>query len=617
MNTNVPVTLNYTLSGGRFETSQLHSWFNGSTLTLNVSGDGVLALANGLGNDANNTGAFSTNGANSRLLVTFTEGGTLEPTSGGLGQRGEGTKTITFNGGAIRFGEATPAEVSMTVPVVFAGTEAEPTTIDPGTYGTLVLNAANTGSGALTLARGTLALVNAKGLGDATVTIADGAAFEARGLASDAEATGKVAFQDGSQCRVTAEPEPELPYTARIAGTIDLPDSGKDGIRFFLDGEEFAVANVEVDEGNGTVTFGAGGPIVLTDVVWDVTKSTGTWADGEAGPWQGGTTFRNGAGVTFPAPSNAITATLAGAVKPASVTFGANTSTATYTFAGEPDAYLDLSAQTAVNAGSTTNQYIDFANGAGATFDVPVATSGAGVGINLPNGAVRLVGALSDNNRTATLLGSGNLNAAGQHGVWHASGDLTLMPRAGETQRLSAYSGQLYGDGTIIVQGQVADDGSVSGGTVEFGGTSPSGGNNAFSGTFMVRDGATLDFTMTRTEGGDNPYFQASDGTPLYKGDAVGFTLRNGGVLRFSGHRGFLGGWGQISNSTPDLWTSQPIVIGYRSAAGGRSATAPLTCGRASPSSSATAPPWNASTARAPIGSTRPTACASTATAPR
>ena len=71
---------------------------------------------------------------------------------------------------------------------------------------------------------------------------------------------------------------------------------------------------------------------------------------------------------------------------------------------------------------------------------------------------------------------------------------------------------------------------------------------------------------MTRGEGGDNPYFQASDGTPLYKNGLVGFTLRNGGTLRFSGHRGFIGGWGQISNSTPDLWTSQPIVIGYRSA---------------------------------------------------
>ena len=474
VNTNVPVTLNYTLSGGRFETSQLHSWINGSTLTLNVSGDGVLALANGLGNDANNTGAFSTNGANSRLLVTFTEGGTLEPTSGGLGQRGEGTKTITFNGGAIRFGADTPAEVDMTMPVTFVGTADASTKLDPGKYGTLVLNAANQGNGAIAVPRGTVALANANGLGNATVTVADGAAFEARGFTGENEAsggtrtvpvvaikldipagvgnsdgtaiqelclyqgdekvdwprgttisgtggqntasnepnwaaggneainalidgvtgdsqeggtwtnpaggsgtytdparrnkwypipnttgtasatitiggdgvvfdsytlwcsdlqarfptawtlsvryegdaedswtvlhaptgqtrpaanaesekydvalreggattldavTGKVVFASGAQCRAVRKVGVTgLPYVARIAGSIEVPD----GTRFFLDGEEFAVANVTVNEGNGTVTFGAGGPIVLTDVVWDVTKSTGTWAE--------------------------------------------------------------------------------------------------------------------------------------------------------------------------------------------------------------------------------------------------------------------------------------------------------------------------------------------------
>ena len=194
VNTNVPVTLNYTLSGGRFETSQLHSWINGSTLTLNVSGDGVLALANGLGNDANNTGAFSTSGANSRLLVTFTEGGTLEPTSGGLGQRGEGTKTITFNGGAIRFGSDTPAEVDMTMPVTFAGTADAPTTIDPGKFGTLVLDAANTAAetAVLVVPRGTLALADASGLGGATATVASGAAFEARGFTGENEASGET-----------------------------------------------------------------------------------------------------------------------------------------------------------------------------------------------------------------------------------------------------------------------------------------------------------------------------------------------------------------------------------------------------------------------------------------
>ena len=199
---------------------------------------------------------------------------------------------------------------------------------------------------------------------------------------------------------------------------------------------------------------------------------------------------------------------------------------------------------------------------------MPLETGSADRGIDLVNGTIRLAGVLSLDGKTATLVGSGNINAVGAspHGAWLNETNITLAPRAGERQILSAAPAHLRGAGVVTVTGQVAEDGSVSGGTVEFGGTSSTGGNNAFSGSFEILNGATLDFTMTRSEGGDNPYFQASDGTPLYKGDAVGFTLRNGGTLRFSGHRGFLGGWGQIHNSTPDLWTNQPIVIGYRSA---------------------------------------------------
>ncbi len=777
VNTNVPVTLNYTLSGGRFETSQLHSWINGSTLTLNVSGDGVLALANGLGNDANNTGAFSTSGANSRLLVTFTEGGTLEPTSGGLGQRGEGTKTITFTGGAIRFGSGTPAEVDMTMPVTFAGTTDAPTTLDPGKYGTLVLNAANTAesTAAIAVPQGTVALANANGLGNATVTVADGAAFESRGFTGENEAsggartvpvvaikldipagvgnsdgtaiqelclyqgnekvdwpsgttisatgnrsaptwseggneysnalidgvtgnsdsggtwtnpsdgtsgtytgaakgnkwypitnnsgtgsatidfagtgrvfdsytfwcsdqqsrfpsawtfsvryegeeewtvisnptgatrptantesekytvslkttggateldevTGTVNFQAGAQCRATRKSGTSgFPYVARIAGTIDLPDSGKDGIRFFLDGEEFAVANVTVNEGNGTVTFGAGGPITVTDVIWDVTKSTGMWADGEAGPWQGGTTFRNGAGVTFPAANGdtKIEVSVRDAPRPDAFSMEGDLD---YTFSEtEPGDRIDLSAvetttSTTVDAAEDANDITVRAIALGAaTYDVPINTGAANRGISANGSTIRLAGALSADGKTASLVGDGNINVTGTspHGVWFDGSEnpvyLTLSPHAGECQQLSAYAAHLRGEGQVVIAGQVADDGTVSGGTVEFDGTSSTGGNNAFSGTFEIRDGATLDFTMTRGEGGDNPYFLAADGTPLYKNGLVGFTLRNGGTLRFSGHRGFIAGWGQMSNATSNasLWTNQPIVIGYRSA---------------------------------------------------
>ena len=768
------------LSGGRLQGKQFVSWAKNSHLDITVTGTGVLAVGVGSGTNQHISGnslagSFGANSSGTEwvnsLPVTISGGGTLEPTAATLAKYGLGTVTVTLGEDSnLVFGAATPAVVDMTLPVVFAGTADAPTTLDPGTYGTLVLNAANTGSGALTLARGTVALADASGLGEATVTVASGAAFEARGFTGEGEGseeartvpvvaikldipagvgandgtaiqefclyqgddkvewprgttlsgspnwaaggneainalidsvtggvaspgtwtnpengitgaytgnaknnkwypitnttgtasatitiggdgvvfdsytlwcsdlqnrfpsawtlsvrykgeddwteldpqsgqnrpaantesnkyrvtlrteggattldavTGKVVFQVGSQCRAVRKVGVTgFPYVARIAGTIDLPDSGKDGIRFFLDGEEFAADAVEVDETSGLVTFREGGALVPADVTWNTANVSGTWADGVGGadgPWEDGATFINGAAVTFPAVNQPTVATVAGSVKPGTVTFNEGTTTAYYTFAGAEDAVLDLSAQTPVNVGSTTNQYIDFAAGAGTTFDVPIATSGAGVGINLPNGAVRLVGALSDNNRTATLLGSGNLNEAGQHGVWHASGDLTLMPRAGETQRLSANSGQLYGDGTIIVQGQVATDGTVSGGTVEFGGTAPaisnntdSAYNNAFRGDFVVRDGATLDVAMMRGDGSvnvdDNPFFRTGSGAQdaLYKRGEdgthrTGFTLRNGGALRV-GIRGLNAGWNNYTNA--DIVLNEAVVVG-------------------------------------------------------
>ncbi len=752
-------------NGARLETPVVWSWRGNAHVDLDVSGDATLAVGN-MGLRANN--------ATARLDATFTEGGTLELTDTTLGTGGSGTVATTFNGGRIA---SVQGEATLTLPVTFAGTADAPTTIDPGKFGTLVLDAANTAAETAVLAvpRGTLALADASGLGGATVTVADGAAFEARGFtgendaseeartvpvvaikldipagvgnsdgtaiqefclyqgddkvewpsgttisgtgrnntpnwaaggneainalidgvtggvaspgtwtkpedgstgaytdnaknnkwypitnttgtasatitiggdgvvfdsytlwcsdsqsrfpsawtlsvryAGDAEdswtelhaptgqnrpaantesakfsvpvrteggattlddVTGRVVFQAGAQCRAVRKAGATgLPYVARIAGTIDLPDSGKDGIRFFLDGEEFAVANVTVNEGNGTVTFGAGGPITVTDVIWDVTKPTGTWADGSTGPWVDGATFRNGAGVSFPAPTGdtKIAVSVLGAPRPDAFAMEGDLD---YTFSEtEAGDRIDLSAveattSTTVDAAEDANDVTVKAIALGAaTYDVPIDTGAADRGISANGSTIRLAGALSADGKTASLVGSGNLNAVGAspHGVWFDGTDtacyLTLSPRAGECQQLSAYAAHLRGEGQVVIAGQVADDGSVSGGTVEFSGTSSTGGNNAFSGTFEIRDGATLDFTMTRGEGGDNPYFLAADGTPLYKNGLVGFTLRNGGVLRFSGHRGFIGGWGQISNSTPDLWTSQPIVIGYRSA---------------------------------------------------
>ena len=756
-------------NGARLETPVVWSWRGNAHVDLDVSGDATLAVGN-MGLRANN--------ATARLDATFTEGGTLELTDTTLGTGGSGTVATTFKGGRI---VSVQSEATLSLPVTFAGTADAPTTIDPGKFGTLVLDAANTAAETAVLAvpRGTLALADASGLGGATVTVASGAAFEARGFTGENEAsggartvpvvaikldipagvgnsdgtaiqefclyngdekvewpdgttisgtgrnstptwgesgneyinalidsvtgagtspgtwtnpadgstgtyatganaknnkwypipdttgtasatitlggdgvvfdaytlwntdlqarfptawtlsvryegdaedswtvlhaptgqtrpaantesekydvalreggattlddvTGKVVFAPGAQCRAVRKVGVTgLPYVARIAGTIDLPDSGKDGIRFFLDGEEFAVANVTVNEGNGTVTFGAGGPITVTDVIWDVTKPTGTWADGSTGPWVGGATFRNGAGVSFPAPNgnDKITVSVRDAPRPGTA-FSVE-GDLDYTFSEtEPGDRIDLSeveatTSTTVDAAEDANDVTVKAIALGAaTYDVPINTGAADRGISANGSTIRLAGALSADGKTATLVGDGNINVTGTspHGVWFDGSEnpvyLTLSPHAGECQQLSAYAAHLRGEGQVVIAGQVADDGTVSGGTVEFDGTSSAGGNNAFSGTFEIRDGATLDFTMTRGEGGDNPYFQASDGTPLYKDGLVGFTLRNGGTLRFSGHRGFIAGWGQMSNATSNasLWTNQPIVIGYRSA---------------------------------------------------
>lgn len=750
-------------NGARLETPVVWSWRSNARVTLDVSGDATLALGN-MGLRANN--------ATARLDATFTEGGTLELTDTTLGTGGSGTVTTTFNGGRIA---SVQSEATLFLPVTFAGTADAPTTIDPGKYGTLVLNAANTAesTAAIAVPRGTLAIANANGLGNATATIADGAAFEARGFTGDYagsgeiapvpvvaikidfpagvgetgsgggydgtaiqefclyeggtwirwpegttisgtgdrgtatwtpqgngqinalidrvvgtatapgtginpngenvtydeatsnnkwfmtdgataantatillggggavfdsysffnsdratrfpsgwtisvryegdaadswtvldtqanqerpaanvesqhyavtlrttggattldEMTGKVVFQAGAQCRAVRKAGATgLPYVARIAGSITVAD----GTRFFLDGEEFAAANVTVNAAQGTVTFGAGGPITVTDVIWDVTKPTGTWADGSTGPWVDGATFRNGAGVSFPAPTGdtKIAVSVRDAPRPDAFAMEGDLD---YTFSEtEAGDRIDLSAvetttSTTVDAAEEANDVTVKAIALGAaTYDVPINTGAADRGISANGSTIRLAGALSADGKTATLLGSGNLNAVGAspHGVWFDGSEnpvyLTLSPHAGETQTLSAYAAHLRGEGIVTIAGQVADDGTVSGGTVEFGGTSSTGGNNAFSGTFEIRDGATLDFTMTRTEGGDNPYFLAADGTPLYKNGLVGFTLRNGGTLRFSGSRGFIAGWGQVSNaSNASLWTSQPIVIG-------------------------------------------------------
>lgn len=372
--------------------------------------------------------------------------------------------------------------------------------------------------------------------------------------------SGHVTFESGSICSATTSMTPELPYTARIATTIAFP-AGKEAVTFMLNGEIFDSAKVEVFESTGAVTFTEEARLPTEAVTWGAEVASGVWKRGASGPWAEGKTFNDGAAVTFgdvlAGTTDRAQVTVEGAVRPGSMAF---TAVDKYDFLqGTSTSYIDLS-----SVGATVPL------GAGQTFDVPLFTAQTKVTLDGVSSALRLVGVRSDGGRTASLVGSGDHNASGNtHGVWHPDGmgDMTLSPHAGETQILSPFGTHVAGDGIITVRGQTAPDGSVSGGTVRFGGNTPGTNWNAsFLGSFAIRDGATLDFANTRAygESGDEfSYFCAwTDNTrlPLWENGAVGFELTNGATLRFSACRGVLGGWSQRSRAS--LIQSEPIVIG-------------------------------------------------------
>ncbi len=370
-------------------------------------------------------------------------------------------------------------------------------------------------------------------------------------------ASGTVRFEAGSTCSATTGSTPALPYTARIASSIAFPD-GKDRVAFMLNGDLYDGAKVQVSESLGSVTFTEEARIVGEDVTWAADAAEGVWKHGGAGPWADDKTFLNGAGVTFgpvlEGEDTRARVSVEGAVRPGALTFTADEN---YDFLqGAAYAHIDASA-----LGATVPL------GAGLAFDVPIFTETVGVTLQGIDPTVRLVGVRSDGGKTASLVGSGNVGGGtqGTHGVWHPEGmgDLTLSPHAGETQRLSPFGTHLRGDGDIIVAGQTAADGSVSGGTVALAGyTAGTNWNASWTGAFKVRDGATLDFAMTREYGanGDEQAYFRPDGNPSWDNGRVGIELTNGATLRFSGCRGIPGGWSQRDRAS--LIQSQPIVIG-------------------------------------------------------
>ena len=522
----------------RLEATAIWAWRDQTAAVLNVSGEATLALgAEGL----------NARGAGSSIALTLRGKGTLEATAATLPGGGSGTVRVTLEGGRLTTAQD---ESALTLPLVFLGTADEPTIIAPAALSAMVLSGANSGSGVIVVSRGTLTAANDRALGGAAVTVQSGAAFEARKLT--AAATGSVSFASGAQCVVTTAKAPTLPFTAQIAGAITFPD-GKDAVMFSLNGAAYDGAQLTVDEAAGTVTFVEAARLTAENVTWDPQVASGAWQDGTSGPWADAKTYRNGGGVAFGTnatltENNGVHVALKGKVAPKSLAVSASD---TYTFEqGAEGAYLDASA-----LGTT------LALGSGQVYDVPIGVSTVGVTLGGGYNTFRLLGVRSNGGRTASLVGSGNVGGGSQgtHGVWFGSGysgDITWAPHAGETQILSPFGSHLSGSGTITVTGA---------GTVQLAGhTGGTNWNDKFSGTFVVRDGGTLDFTMTREYSGANGdediYFRKMALT----GTAPVLTVRNGGTVRFSGTRGLFGGWSQ--RETAANIQAEPIAIGYQSA---------------------------------------------------
>ena len=522
----------------RFQLNAIRSWSSGVAVQVNVSEEATLALGA--------SGFYHRNRPNSSYTATFSGQATLEAIAATLGAT---NVTPTFNGGRLTTKQP---EANFTLPMAFNGTEDVPTIVAPEAVSTLVLSGANSGTGKITVTQGTLAIANASALGNASVTVEAGATFESRNFTSGL--SGKVSFAEGSTCSATSVTEPTGDYIAQIAGSIAFP-ADRSTVTFRLNGKAYTVADGDVDTANGTVIFRSAAQLPFEAVTWNTSGPGGEWAEGNGTPWVDTKRYWNGVGVTFPAnPGEEAgkVGPIVGFLRPASLTIAEGDD---YTFSSVDGLQGLLDLRDCVASDNTLTL------GSGTTFDVPIALASPVVILRQGPLALRLLGVMSNGNKTATLIGSGNLTEAANHGIWADAtydGSITWMPHVGETQLLGAHQNQLAGNHKVTIAGQVAADGSVSGGTVQFAGAGGDS-NTAFSGSFEVRDGATLDFTMTRGDD-NNPYFR-QDGNSLADREQPVFTLSNGATLRFTKCRNILGGYGQ--RTLASLIARQPIVVGY------------------------------------------------------
>ncbi len=555
---NKTATIN--VSGGRLFTTMIWAWKEGTQATINVSETGVWALG---------SSGLRTYGADRSITASIVDGGTLELANSELNRHGNGTITVTVEDGVIT---TTQTTASLNIPVEFAAEETAPTKLAPALASTLVLNATNTGTGFIEVTQGKVAVTATASLAETTVTVKSGATLELRDATADAEKANTLKLEAGATLAVTAA---DTVTTVRVAGADKLDIA--DGVIFRLNGEIYSDVTVDVDA--GTVTFET--KAVAEDVTWDVAQSSGTWADGVAGPWvnTNGTSavYYNGATVTFPKATGKVDVKVLGDVRPAAITWAAGTASDNiYRFtAADVTSYLTLSGATLDLGGQQV-------------YDVPVATA-MNVEIEGANNTYRLVGSLSDDRKTASLSLTGaqqwtNTDAGLQNcGVWCTDG-VVLAPRAGETQIVSAMgypeiSGKrshLSGAGDVTITG---------GGKVQFAGAIMEGGaeglafqNKNFSGKILVKDNSTLDITMVRTYNASRPWddyvffalpVESDTATKLNNAGAArwadevnaGVSVQNGATFRVSGCRSIFGGYRDRENEA--LLKSFPLEIGY------------------------------------------------------
>lgn len=498
-----------TLSGGRLQAASLIAW-NGSAVTLNLSGDGILSLHQ----------RFHLHGSNGSITANLSENGTLELRGPTLSRNSNEscTLTVNLNGGRMT---TTQSESSLNVPVVFSAAETTPTRIAPPTDSVLVLNAANSGSGWLLAESGTLAAANAAALGSATVTVGPGATFEGR--VSGGITSGTLKLQAGATLSVSGFDGAADVASYRFAGSIVLEDGvTEDEITFMRNGVR---CSGTIAGDTGTVTFGAAA--AGASLTWNATD--GTWAVGEASPWTPAQAFRNGDSVTFPAIAGATVGDPAevrvvGNVMPAAfaVTATADAAHNTYRFAG-----ADASARVTVPGTEAVSLPPQI-------YDVPViapAATAFTLGSGAAGSTVRLFG---------TSLANGTATFSGVYTPEADAPTIVLTPHAGETQNLSALEANLRGGADLTVRGQGRQaDGTYAGGTVNL---SSAEINDLYSGSLTVEEGARLTLQKLGNEAAKDALLFASDfWTVSGTAEDAPITVRSGGTVEFLSRQIWMG----------------------------------------------------------------------------